>query len=250
MEQRRGGGRGELGAEVTPQPAGEHEVGGERRRGDHVGHHRPLGERREDEVRPERGRPDNQGRRGEEPAGPPRPERSQRQARAASSPMISRVIRKPETTKNTSTPMKPPRTPSSSAWYAITAVTASARRPSMSGRKPRSGPRFSDRRISSDRDGRRGRWATLAAGRRVAHRTAGCVAGRVRTPGRCGGRRARTSPGGRPRGDGCAASMRRRNVLRRASPPRDPRSDAFAWSGRSPRWTRASAVLAEVRHGE
>ena len=44
------------------------------------------------------------------------------------------VIRNPETTKNTSTPMNPPPTPGRPAWNRTTARTATARRPSMSGR--------------------------------------------------------------------------------------------------------------------
>ena len=53
-------------------------------------------------------------------------------------PLASRhsspVIKKPEITKNTSTPTKPPPIPGSWAWNSTTANTATARRPSMSGR--------------------------------------------------------------------------------------------------------------------
>jgi hypothetical protein len=48
----------------------------------------------------------------------------------------SPVMRKPEMTKKTSTPTNPPATPGTPAWNRTTASTATARRPSMSGRKP------------------------------------------------------------------------------------------------------------------
>ena len=44
------------------------------------------------------------------------------------------VIKKPEMTKNTSKPTNPPLTPGISAWNRTTATTATARKPSMSGR--------------------------------------------------------------------------------------------------------------------
>jgi hypothetical protein len=44
------------------------------------------------------------------------------------------MIRKPEITKNTSTPTKPPAGRPRSTWKASTSSTATARRPSMSGR--------------------------------------------------------------------------------------------------------------------
>ena len=47
---------------------------------------------------------------------------------------ICAVIKNPEMTKNTSTPMKPPRILDGNAWYPTTSSTATARKPSMSGR--------------------------------------------------------------------------------------------------------------------
>jgi hypothetical protein len=43
-------------------------------------------------------------------------------------------MRNPEMTKNTSTPAKPPGAAAGKAWNASTASTATARRPSTSGR--------------------------------------------------------------------------------------------------------------------
>src|SRR5699024_4800533 len=45
-------------------------------------------------------------------------------------------MRKPEITKNTSTPTYPPESVSTPAWNSTTSITAIARRPWMSGRKP------------------------------------------------------------------------------------------------------------------
>jgi hypothetical protein len=54
--------------------------------------------------------------------------------RSSISSKTARVITKPEITKNTSTPTKPPREPARPRWKAKMASTASARRPSTSGR--------------------------------------------------------------------------------------------------------------------
>ena len=51
------------------------------------------------------------------------------------------VMRYPEMTKNTSTPRKPPPSQRLSAWYTMTAMTASARRPSRPGMYGTVGPR-------------------------------------------------------------------------------------------------------------
>ena len=45
-------------------------------------------------------------------------------------------MRKPEMTKKTSTPRKPPGSQRGSRWKAMTAATASARRPSRPGSRP------------------------------------------------------------------------------------------------------------------
>ena len=47
----------------------------------------------------------------------------------------SLVIKKPDSTKNTSTPTNPPENQAIRAWNKMTTMTATARRPSMSGRK-------------------------------------------------------------------------------------------------------------------
>jgi len=58
---------------------------------------------------------------------------------AVASRHSSPVIRNPEMTKKTSTPTKPPSRPGIPAWNSTTASTATARRPSMSGRNLLSG---------------------------------------------------------------------------------------------------------------